>query len=384
MSWPMVALGEVAAIERFSVLPEAIADGSTYVGLEHISSGGTDVTPTLVETGDLLSNKFAFDKETILYGKLRPYLGKIVAPSFSGICSTDILPIRPGARIDRKFLLHFLRTPNQIANASNRATGINLPRLSPRELEATEIPLPPLAEQRRISGILDAADTLRRLSRETLALLDTLPGAILEEMFGEVANLPSVAFSRVIHDIGNGVSPSRHGTIEDEVLTLAAVTGFAFDASKRKKDKFSAAIPEGKRVVIGDFLLCRGNGNPDLVGAGKLADETGQGFVYPDTIIRTKLDESQVAPLFVSKIWQHQYIRDQIKAGANTTNGTMKVNQTTVKAIRLPLPSLELQNEFARRASAIESGIKRAQVAHLAHLDTLFATLQSRAFAGDL
>lgn len=384
MSWSTAKLSEVATIERNSVAPEAITTGTIYVGLEHIASGGERLSPVQVAAGELSSNKFAFDATTILFGKLRPYLAKVVAPSFSGVCSTDILPIRPHENLDKQFLLHFLLSPMQVAYATNRATGANLPRLSPKELADIVIPLPPLDEQRRIAGILDAADALRRLRREALDLLDTLPGAIFAEMFGEIADLPSIPFGHVIHDIGNGVSPSRAGTVEDEVLTLSAVTGVSFDASKRKTDKFAGAIPAGKRIETGDFRLCRGNGNPNLVGSGKLADETGKGFVYPDTIMRAKLNESLVVPGYIASLWKHNHIRDQVTAGARTTNGTMKINQTTVKNIEIPLPDLASQTEFARRSIEIETAIKVHQLAHLSAIENLFASLQARAFAGEL
>jgi len=296
---------------------------------------------------------------------------------------TNMRP-NPGKALPR-YVYHFFSSPrvqHLVRSFGRQTTSIS--NLDLNRTKTLKIPLPPLEEQRRIAGILDAADALRRRRREALALLDTLPGALFAEMFGDIADLPSVPFGQVIHDIGNGVSPSRAGTVEDEVLTLSAVTGVRFDASKRKADKFAGAIPVGKRVETGDFLLCRGNGNPDLVGSGKLADNTGQGFVYPDTIMRAKLNEARVVPGYVASLWKHNHIRDQITAGARTTNGTMKINQTTVKNIEIPLPDLASQAEFARRASEIETGIKAQQIAHLSELEALFASLQSRAFAGEL
>ena len=187
----------------------------------------------------------------------------------------------------------------------------------------------------------------------------------------------------MIHDIGNGVSPSRNGTLEDTVLTLSAITGQSFDATKQKVDTFAAAVPANKRVEAGDFLLCRGNGNPDLVGSGKLADESGQGVVYPDTIMRAKLNDARVDPLYVTALWRHSHIRKQIAAGAKTTNGTMKINQEVVRNISIPMPPLEKQIEFGLRLTALQ----RLQASHseAAHGESaLFASLQHRAFQGEL
>lgn len=82
--WAEVALGDVASIERATVTADEIANGELYIGLENIDGDGRFVDVSSVSTGQLKSNKFRFDNEQILYGKLRPYLAKIAAPDFCG------------------------------------------------------------------------------------------------------------------------------------------------------------------------------------------------------------------------------------------------------------------------------------------------------------
>ncbi|WP_319560718.1 restriction endonuclease subunit S [Marispirochaeta sp.] len=161
MNWKVTQLSNIADIERKSISPDNIVNGTFYVGLEHISSAGNFVDVSDVSNGDLASNKFVFDEKHVLFGKLRPYLNKIARPNFSGICSTDILPIRPRKELDRSFLYYWLRTPEMVGLSTNRSSGANLPRLSPKELAKFPIPLPPFPEQKRIAAILDQADALR-------------------------------------------------------------------------------------------------------------------------------------------------------------------------------------------------------------------------------
>ena len=130
--WRTVALQDVATIERDVVEASSISDGTLYVGLENIESGGEFLNVREVDSGELASSKFSFTPRHLLYGKLRPYLAKIARPTFEGICSTDILPVLPGANLDRDFLAHFLLRPESVVLANSRATGANLPRLSPR------------------------------------------------------------------------------------------------------------------------------------------------------------------------------------------------------------------------------------------------------------
>ncbi len=145
----IIELGSVATIERKGVDPTALLPDTLYLGLEHIERGGRIIGRNTVAGAELASTKFQFTPEHVLFGKLRPNLGKICRPEFAGVCSTDILPIRPGKDLDRDYLAHYLSQPSMVNFATSRTSGANLPRLSPAVLEKFPIPLPPLPEQRR-------------------------------------------------------------------------------------------------------------------------------------------------------------------------------------------------------------------------------------------
>jgi len=165
LEWRKVPLSEIATTDRQAVKPEELLGTELYVGLENITIGGQFENVVTAREADLKSTKFVFTKDHVLYGKLRPYLSKIAAPTFEGICSTDILPIRVGSRLDRRYLLHYLRTPTMVAHATNNAVGAHLPRLNPKTLESFRGPLPSIVEQRRIAAVLDAAEALRAKRR---------------------------------------------------------------------------------------------------------------------------------------------------------------------------------------------------------------------------
>ena len=192
MKWPTGALDSIAIFDRQSIHPSEAEAATPYLGLEHLDGdGGIDCIQTVGSAG-LKSNKFRFSDRHVLFGKLRPYLRKIVRPEFSGVCSTDIIPILPKDGVSRDYVFYFLRTPDIVNLATSRCSGANLPRLGPKQLAGSsfEIPLPPLAEQKRIAGILDAADALRAKRREALAQLDTLLQATFLDMFGDPVTNP--------------------------------------------------------------------------------------------------------------------------------------------------------------------------------------------------
>ena len=238
MRFPTVSLGDIARIERNSIQPKNIIAGTNYVGLEHIESGGRSISYSAVNSGELSSSKFEFDRRHVLFGKLRPYLAKIVCPPFDGICSTDILPILPGPKVDQHYLAHFLRQQRIVDWAASRATGINLPRLSPSELASIEFSLPPLDEQRRIAAILEKADALRRKRQRAIDLLDGMTQSIFLEMFGTPGDATSQTEQRPLGDLAeliNGDRSSNYPSGDDIVasgilfLNTANITSTGLD-----------------------------------------------------------------------------------------------------------------------------------------------------------
>ena len=145
MKWPISALDSIAILDRQSIHPSLAEAATPYLGLEHLDGdGGINCIQTVGSAG-LKSNKFQFSDRHVLFGKLRPYLRKIARPEFSGVCSTDIIPILPKDGVSRDYLFYFLRTPDTVNLATSRCSGANLPRLAPKQLASFQIPLPPLA-----------------------------------------------------------------------------------------------------------------------------------------------------------------------------------------------------------------------------------------------
>ncbi len=145
-----------------------------YVGLEHIVSGESQLG-SIGKASDVKSTKSKFLAGDILYGKLRPYLNKVALPDYSGICSTDILVLRPEAEIESKFVEAVLRSEEFIDFATKSSSGINLPRTSFAKIAPFEFPLAPANEQKRIAAKLRRLlDRERKLHQQ----LDELPDLI--------------------------------------------------------------------------------------------------------------------------------------------------------------------------------------------------------------
>lgn len=182
----LVALNAVARIDR-SVATEGECKALPYVGLEHIEKeSGRFAADFKSQPEALLATKFRFTSRHVLYGKLRPYLNKVVMPNFDGVCTTEILPILPKVnQLDRGYLHAFLLSARFVEWASANVSGANLPRLDPKRLAEFQIPLPPLSEQQRIAAILKKADRLRRMRRFAQELSETYLQSVFVKMFGD-------------------------------------------------------------------------------------------------------------------------------------------------------------------------------------------------------
>lgn len=384
-SWRKVTLENVAVIERSTIQPEAISQGTAYVGLEHIESGGAILGAKKVEEGELASSKFKFTECHLLYGKLRPYLAKIACPDFSGICSTDILPILPGPELERRFLCYFLRQPSMVEHANSRAVGANLPRLSPSALAEFEIPLPPLAEQRRIAEVLDRAEALRAKRRAALAQLDSLTQSLFLDLFGDPVSNPKgvkvVRLADVATRITDGVHQKPNYT-ESGVPFISVkdiTTGkLIFDDCKfisaEDHERFTKRC-KPERLDILYTKVGATYGRPAIV-------ETDREFSLYVSVCIIKPRKDLIDPHFLNAALGTPAVKNQADRRIKGI-GVPDLHLDQIQSFLIPLPSMSQQREFARRVTVVEA-LKKAQRASLAELDALFATLQHRAFRGEL
>lgn len=153
----------------------------------------------------------------------------------------------------------------------------------------------------------------------------------------------------------NGLSPSTKGTVSGRVLTLSAVTQGKFAPRHSKDALFAKKAADNQYATKGMLLICRGNGNINLVGRGHIATDEAPSTIFPDTIIGGRLNTALVDPAFFEFAWNHADVRRQIERAARTTNGTHKVNQKSLSKVKVPLPPLAEQQRIAAILQEAES-----------------------------
>jgi type I restriction enzyme S subunit len=140
--WSCGTLGQVAEHPRRSVKPEAMSANDPYIGLEHMprKSISLDAWSTAEE---LESNKYAFSRGEILFGKLRPYFHKVGLAPLDGVCSTDILVITPQSPDLLAFCLLLVSSDEFVRYTDGGSGGTRMPRTSWAEMKKYPHPLPP-------------------------------------------------------------------------------------------------------------------------------------------------------------------------------------------------------------------------------------------------
>jgi type I restriction enzyme S subunit len=380
-----VPLHTVATIERTVVNPAQIEKGTLYVGLEHLDSDGHFVGVQTVDEGELASSKFAFSSQHVLYGKLRPYLAKIARPHFSGVCSTDILPILPGENLDSDFLCHFLRQPRMIELAASRSSGANLPRLSPKTLAEFAVPLPPLPEQRRIAAILDKADELRVTRRATLGQLNALTSAIFLEMFGDPVTNPK---RWPDPKVGGLLTFQQYGprffneSYSDDGIRIVRITDLNESGSLAFSEMPRLAVSDADRdkytLRPGDLIFARSGATVGKVAMIRQEDPSCIAGAY----FITMRFASSLAPVYARAVLTAPRVR-AIVAKRSRQAAQQNFSGPAVRQLPMPLPPITLQREFARRIVAVDRQESACRTS-LAMSMNLFAALQQRAFAGTL
>ena len=272
----------------------------------------------------------------------------------------------------------------KLRSFANQTTNIS--NLDHKRTLELQIPLPPIAEQKRIAGILDAADALRAKRREALAQLDTLIQSVFLDMFSDPVTNP------MGWEMVNGGRVSRRLTVGIVVKPASYYqpTGVpAIRSLNVRTNKIeiaslvyvSAENNEGRlkktRVWKDDVLLVR-SGQP---GTAAVVPAELDGVNAIDILILTP-DQHVAHPVYLSNYFNSAGGKRMV-LGAQRGQIQKHLNVGSLRSAPIPLPPLNLQHRFATIVKSVERQ-KLGQHAHLAELDTLFASLQSRAFRGDL
>lgn len=153
--WVWTRLGEITNFGATEKL-DSISDDTWVLDLEDVEKDTSKLLQKFrFSERRSLSDKNSFKSGDVLYGKLRPYLNKVVVADEAGVCTTEILPFRCYGPFDSHYFKDALKSPYFISYVNARSYGMKMPRLGTEDGRRACFPLPPLDEQHRIVAKVD-------------------------------------------------------------------------------------------------------------------------------------------------------------------------------------------------------------------------------------
>lgn len=288
-----------------------------------------------------------------------------------------------GSRVYPEYLIRYLKSPRALAHYPQLGKGAIHRRkaISLAALGGLPVPLPPLPEQRRIAAILSHADALRTKRRQVLTHLDAITQSIFIDMFGDpTSNSRGIPIAKIgaLAEVMTGNSPSRAepSNFGDSIEWIKS-DNLGGDIATRANELLSDQGRAKARVApAGSILVTCIAGSPMSIGKSSLVD-------------RDVAFNQQINAILPSPRVDAAFLLGQLKTApqlvrAKSTGG-MKglVNKSEFQSVEILSPPIDAQREFAARAVAVARQADAAQRA-LANEDSLFTSLQSRAFRGEL
>lgn len=185
-NWPIVKFDELAKIDgNMTTDYEKYAD-YPHIGIDSIEkeTGELKGYRTVKEDG-VVSGKYIFTPQHIIYSKIRPNLNKVALPDFEGLCSADAYPILPNPKnCNRIFLALAMRSDYFLDYILQFSARTNLPKVNRKEIAGFSMPLPPLSLQNDFATFVERVDQQKQTVQQSLEKLELIKKALMQEYFG--------------------------------------------------------------------------------------------------------------------------------------------------------------------------------------------------------
>ena len=381
MTWPMVKLGDIVDIKGGGTPsksnPEFWGGNIPWASVKDFKSS------SLYETADYITESGVEKSATnvIPAGNVivptRMALGKVAVNQVDMAINQDLkaLLVKDEGKLSKLYLMRFLESKSAFIDEQGK--GATVKGITLDVLRNLEIPLPPLAEQKRIAAILDKADAIRRKRQQAIQLADDFLRAVFLDMFGDPVTNPK---GWVIHkmsdviDFKGGSQPPKE-TFEYEekegYIRLVQIRDF-------RTDKFKTFIPENlaKRRFENDDVMIGRYGPPVFQILRGLSGS------YNVALMKAAPKEG-VTKDFVYRLLQLPAYQDAVISNSERTAGQTGVNLDLLNNLDVPLPPLDIQISMSEQVGKIEKLASKLKL-DLHDVERLLFSLSQKAFRGEL
>jgi type I restriction enzyme S subunit len=299
------------------------------------------------------------------------------------------------SRLSADYLGYCLKTTS-FRDQVTAQGSTNYAAIRPADVLTYRIPLPPLEEQTRIVARLDRLAEKITAAQDSASwiekALSTLEKGILRELIGDHLKA-SKPLSRILSEPTlNGLSACPSGFPPGEpILRISAGTArpdFVVDEDQTRFVVIDDADKARYRLQNGDLLACRFNGNKHFVGRFSLYTAySGAAQVYPDKLIRIRVDRNQAIPEYVCIAMNSPAVRESIESLCATTAGNIGISATALREVELPVPSISTQTEIVGAYRGIQARLAKLRSLggkRQAELSALSRSLLNRTLSNDV
>lgn len=392
MSWKLVPISKV--VTKCSTWnPITVAGGDfLYVDLSSIDKEKKIINPYLVNYTECQNApsraRQIINNGDVLVATVRPNLNAValVNQSFDGAtASTGYCVLRPKPDLLlSEYLYYWVQTTSFIDDMTSKATGANYPAVSDKIIKESFIPLPPLAEQKRIAAILDKADAIRQKRQKAIELADEFLRSVFLDMFGDPVTNPkgfSVGTIRDLVDSANYGSSAKASETDGEfpILRMGNITyKGAIDFSDLKYIDLEEKDKPKYLAVDGDLLFNRTN-SKELVGKSAVYDRH-EPVAIAGYLIRVR-PNTKGNNYYISGYLNSKHGKATLQNMSKSIVGMANINAQEMQDISILIPPRELQDEYERIVKRIKTSVSMHELA-LDSSSDLFNSISKKAFSG--
>lgn len=393
MTWPMVKL-ETLVQKVSSWNPSTSVEDIDFL---YIDLSSVDKDQKKINAKDVKNISAAMapsrarqlvKENDVLIATVRPNLNGValVTADFDGAtASTGYCVLRANKnKLDERYLFYWVQSVHFIRDMISKATGANYPAVSDKIIFDSKIPLPPLAEQKRIAAILDKADAIRQKRQQAIALADDFLRSVFLDMFGDpVTNLKGWD-KRPLHEIASHIVDCPHSTprwTDDGIIALRTsnLTKGGWDWTDKRFVSELEYKERTKRseLVAKDLILSR----EGTVGIAALVPE-GVKMCMGQRLVQIRVNNNYILPEYLLYLILIELEPDRISR-LMTGSTSKHINVSDLKSLSIMLPPLAIQNEFVETMTFLNS-IKERLALFDVDSNMAFDAISQKAFSGQL
>lgn len=337
-----------------------------FVGLENISSGDGKYISKQENIAD--GTSVSFEKNDVLFGKLRPYLAKSWLATFSGVCSSEFLVLRT-AKLHPKYLNYYSLTNEFIEQVNSSTYGSKMPRASWEFIGLLPVPTCSYSLSEKVAWFLDhetaKIDNLIEKQQQLIELLKEKRQAVIShavtnglnpdvpikdsgvEWLGKIPSHWEMKRLAYLGSARNGLTYSPENITDQESGVLVLRSSNIQNSSLCFDDNVyvDSIIPEQFLVKENDLLICSRNGSRNLIGKNALISKDAEGMAFGAfmAIFRSQMN-TYIFWVLNSPLFDYQ-------SGSFLTSTINQLTIGNLNSMKIPVPTLKEQKEIARYLS---------------------------------